>query len=57
MGYLIKVAGLEASEIGRISLKDHCALVAVPATKINDVIATVKGEKIKNQKVKITRLQ
>ncbi len=57
VGYLIKVAGLEASEIGRISLKDHCALVAVPATKINDVIATVKGEKIKNQKVKITRLQ
>lgn len=57
VGFLIKVAGLEAAQIGRISLKDHCALVGVPASAINDIITLVKGQKIKNQKVKITRLQ
>lgn len=57
VGYLIAKGGLDAGEIGRISLRDHCALVAVPPAKAREVTAALASQKIKNTRVKVTILQ
>lgn len=57
MGYLIAKGALDAGEIGRISLRDHCALVAVPPAKAREVTAALASQKIKNTRVKVTILQ
>lgn len=57
MGFLIAQGGLEPDEIGVIDLKDHRALVAVPADKAASALAGVAHQKIKNRKVKVTRLK
>lgn len=54
VGFLAKQAGLEGSEIGKISLKDHCAIVAVPRAKSTNVIEAFSSAKIKNQRVRAT---
>lgn len=56
LGFLVKQAGLEPSEIGRIDLRDHRSYVAVPRTALPGV-AAVKGVKMKNKKVRITPLK
>lgn len=50
LGFLVKEGGLQAQEIGRIDVYDHYALAAVDASKAQDLIATVKGKKIKGSK-------
>lgn len=55
-GFLIAKGGLQPEEVGRIALRDHCALVAVPAGKAGRTLAAVSGEKIKGRRVKISRL-
>lgn len=57
VGYLIAKGALDAGEIGRISLRDHCALVAVPPAKAREVTAALASQKIKNTRVKVTILQ
>ncbi|MDE7443392.1 MAG: DbpA RNA binding domain-containing protein, partial [Muribaculaceae bacterium] len=56
-GYLIQKGGLEAPEIGKIIVRDHCALAAVPAAKADEVIAAVKSDKIKGQRVRVSLMQ
>ena len=53
LGYLIAKGGLEASEIGKISVRDHCALAAVPRQKAAGLAALLAPEKIKGKRVKI----
>lgn len=53
VGFLCKEGGLDASEIGAISLADHHALVAVPAGKAAGLIKGLAAKKIKGTKRKL----
>lgn len=55
-GFLIAKGGLAPDEVGRISLRDHCAIVAVPADKAGRAIAAASAEKIKGKRARISRL-
>ena len=58
VGFLLaNVDSLTAGEIGRIALKDHYALVAVPRGRLGEILGYVSGRKIKNKKVRITPLK
>lgn len=54
VGYLIANGGLQSGEIGKISVHDHEALVAVPSAKASSVIKEVEPHKLKNKKVRVT---
>lgn len=53
VGMLIRKGKLQKEEVGRIEVLDHVAYVAVKTAKANAVLQLVKGEKVKNLKVKI----
>lgn len=55
-GFLMKTGGLAADEVGRIIVRDHSAIVAVPAGKADSVLRAVATEKIKGKRVKISKL-
>lgn len=57
VGFLLAHTSLEAAQIGRIALRDHSAIVAVPASMLQQVLEGVAHQKIKNQKVKVTQLR
>jgi hypothetical protein len=44
---------LEKYEVGLIEVLDHSSYAAVSRTKINKVLELIKGEKVKNKKVKM----
>lgn len=50
VGFLCKKGGLNASEIGRIDVKDRYTYVAIDSKKLNSVLRNVQGEKIKGIK-------
>lgn len=50
VGFLSKIGGLQKDEIGRIDVKEHYAFVAVARSCERDVLARVKGQKIKGIK-------
>lgn len=54
LGFLCKEGGMEASEIGAITLSDHHALVAVPAEKGAALVSTLSPQKIKGARRKLT---
>lgn len=54
LGFLIQKGGLAADEIGKIIVKDHHALVAIPSARLGSVLGAIKGEKVKNKSVRIT---
>lgn len=54
VGYLVQKGGLEASEIGRIALRDHSALVAVPAARVPALLRALAPHKIKNVRAKVS---
>lgn len=54
VGFLTKTAGLEASEIGQIDLRDHCAYVAVPKPMLN-IIYGIPSPKIKGKRVRLSK--
>ncbi len=53
VGMLIQKGKLQKEDIGKIEVLDFTAYVAVNSKKTAECIAMVKGEKIKNKKVKI----
>ena len=57
MGYLIQKGGLEASQIGKIIVNDHSAIVAVPRERAAALVATLTPEKLKGKKVRISELR
>lgn len=57
VGFLIAKGGLDAGQIGRIALRDHCALVAVPRSEAKRLIRDLAPERIKNTRAKISLLQ
>lgn len=54
LGFLTKQAGLTSAQVGKIVVKDHASLAAVPTSAISQVMAV--PSKIKGQRVKITTL-
>ena len=56
-GFLINKGGLEPSQVGKIVVKDHCVLVAVPRAKVDEVLHALIAHKIKNKRVKITKIK
>lgn len=56
VGFLIAKGGLEAPEIGAITLRDHSALVAVPRQKATALVKALAPHRIKNTRAKITLL-
>lgn len=57
VGFLTAHTPLDGAEIGRISLRDHSALVAVPRDKATDIVQALKGNKIKNTRAKFSVLK
>lgn len=56
VGFLIAKGGLDAKEIGKIALRDHSALVAVPRDKATQILNALQPHKIKNTRAKISIL-
>lgn len=54
VGFISNNGGIDGKEIGTIDLRDHYALVAVPADKAKDVLVRIARVKIKNKRVRIT---
>lgn len=54
LGFLGKQGGLDGKEIGKITVKDHCAIAAVPRDKAEATLQAVSGSKIKGQRVKVS---
>lgn len=54
LGFLVKQCGVEASGIGKIVVKDHCALVAVDNADATKVIDIAKATRVKGQRVRVT---
>lgn len=57
VGYLVNKGGLEASKIGKIVVKDHCALVAIPVDDAKATLNAIAPHKIKNTRVRVTILK
>ncbi len=55
-GYLINRGGLEPTEVGRIIVGDHSAIAAVPREKARDVVKAVAPHRLKNTRVRVTRI-
>ncbi len=54
VGFLIANGGVQSGEIGKISVHDHEALVAVPSAKASSIIKAVEPHRLKNKKVRVT---
>lgn len=55
VGFLVgNVVNLTANEIGKINIHDHYSLVAVTASRIDDIINSASLFKLKKQKVKLS---
>ena len=57
VGFVINKGGLESSQVGKIVVKDHCVLVAVPREKADEVVQLLTPHKIKNKRVRITKIK
>lgn len=57
VGYILNNSVIETTELGRITLRDHSATVAIPRTKCDVVIEQLNAAKIKNKRVKVSLLQ
>ncbi|MGN1246244.1 MAG: DEAD/DEAH box helicase, partial [Muribaculaceae bacterium] len=57
VGFIANNGGITAQEIGSISLHDHYAIVALPRTKLHDIVRRLAPLKIKNKRVRITPMQ
>lgn len=54
MGFIAGNGGIEPGSIGRIDVRDHYALAAVPRTKAKEVLKNLQQAKIKGKKVRIS---
>jgi superfamily II DNA/RNA helicase len=57
VGLFMKQGGLTQDELGTIELKQDCAFVAVPPTKVNHLVKTLNNTRLKKKKVRITVLE
>lgn len=56
-GFLMQKGGLTRDEVGRIDVRDHQSYAAVPASKARETVIAVAPYKIKNTRVRVTRIK
>ena len=56
-GFLMQKGGLSKDEVGRIEVRDHQSFAAVPADKARATVIAVAPYKIKNTRVKVSRIK
>ncbi len=56
-GFLIQKGGLAPDEVGKISVSDHSAIVAIPRDKLAQTLEAIAPHRIKSTKVKVTPLK
>ena len=54
MGFIANNGGLPASEIGRIDVRDHYSLAAIPRNQSDEVLKRLQKAKIKGKKVRMS---
>lgn len=57
VGYLVNKGNLDAPKIGKIVVKDHCALVAIPVEDAKATLNAIAPHKIKNTRVRVSILR
>lgn len=57
MGFIANNGGIEASEIGRIDVRDHYALAAIPRQQAQATLKRLQAAKVKGRKVRISLLK
>lgn len=57
MGFIAANGGIEATAIGRIDVRDHYALAAIPRQQAQKVLHSLQTAKIKGKKVRISLLK
>jgi superfamily II DNA/RNA helicase len=57
VGFLCKKGGIEAGEIGRIDVKDRYTYAAIRREKVQQVLNSVQGEKIKGIKTIVEKVR
>ncbi len=57
VGFLCKKGGLSKNDIGLVDVSEHYAFAAVGSSKVKQVLALVRGEKLKGVKVLIEEAQ
>lgn len=57
MGFIANNGGIEASEIGRIDVRDHYALAAIPRQQAQTTLKRLQTAKVKGRKVRISMLR
>lgn len=57
LGYLTGPGNLDGQDVGRIQVRDHCALAAIPASKTGATLAALSQAKLKGKRVKTTLLR
>lgn len=56
-GFLMKQGGLAPDQVGKIIVKDHSAIAAVPADSAQDVLDRTANEKLKGKRVRISLIK
>ena len=54
MGFIANNGGIPAGDIGRIDVRDHYAIAAVPRSRGSEVLKRLQAAKIKGKKVRIS---
>ena len=57
MGFIANNGGIAPSDIGRIDVRDHYSLAAVPRPQAQNVLVLLQAAKIKGKKVRISLLK
>ena len=57
MGFIANNGGIAAADIGRIDVRDHYALAAVPSRQAQQVLSLLQQAKIKGKKVRISLIR
>ena len=57
MGFIANNGGIPASDIGRIDVRDHYSLAAIPRSSSQEVLKRLATAKIKGKKVRISHLK
>ncbi|MDE5858266.1 MAG: DbpA RNA binding domain-containing protein, partial [Muribaculaceae bacterium] len=55
-GFLMQQSGLKPDQVGKINIKDHWAIAAIPADKVKSVLENLKGKKLKNKSIRVSTI-
>lgn len=55
LGFLTRMCGLQATEVGLIEIKDHYSYAAVARNHVGNILDKAKVEKIKGHRIKVSR--